>query len=58
MGEHPDDPVARNRAANPRTTPGRTPVGNEITNRLRRVTGAALAIATLVLVAALLLGRT
>lgn len=52
-----DDPVARNRAVPPRTTPDRTPVGAEVTNRLRRITGAALLIATLVLVAAVIAER-
>lgn len=52
-----DDPVARNRAAPARTTPGRTPVGADVTNRLRRITAAALFVATLVLVAVLVAER-
>lgn len=52
-----DDPVARNRATPARTSPGRTPVGADVTNRLRRVTGAVLLIATLVLVAAIVMQR-
>lgn len=58
-GETPDeeDPVARNRATPARATPGRTPVGADVTNRLRRITGAVLLIATLVLVAAIVLPR-
>lgn len=51
------DAVARNRAAPARSTPGRTPVGAEVTNRLRRLTVAVLLIATAVLVAALLAAR-
>lgn len=52
-----DDPVARNRATPARTTPGRTPVGADVTNRLRRITGAALLVATLVLVAVVVAER-
>lgn len=56
-GPEEDDPVTRNRAAPARATPDRTPVGADVTTRLRRITGAALLIATLVLAAALVLGR-
>lgn len=58
-GETPDedDPVGRNRAAPPRASPGRAPVGADVTNRLRRITGSVLLIATLVLVAAIVLQR-
>lgn len=52
-----DDPVARNRTTPARATPGRTPVGADVTNRLRRITGAVLAIATLILVAVLVVER-
>lgn len=58
-GESPDDgdPVARNRGAPTRTTPGRTPVGADVTQRLWRITGAILLAATLILVAVVVLGR-
>lgn len=58
-GETPDgdDPVGRNRSTPPRATPGRNPVGADVTNRLRRITGSVLLIATLVLVAAIVLQR-
>ncbi|MEX2619472.1 MAG: hypothetical protein WD250_04565 [Egibacteraceae bacterium] len=52
-----DDPVERNRATPARTTPNRPAVGAAVTNRLRRITGAALLIATLVLVAAIIAER-
>lgn len=46
-----DEAVDRNRSAPRRTTPDRTPVGADVTNRLRRITGAVLLVATLVLAA-------
>lgn len=52
-----EDPVARNRATPARTTPNRPAVGAAVTNRLRRITGAALLIATVVLVAAIIAER-
>jgi len=52
-----DDPVTRNRAAPARATPDRAPVGADVTTRLRRITGAALLIATLVLAAVVVVGR-
>ncbi len=48
-----DDPVARNRAANPRRTPGRVEVGHATTRRLFWVTAAAILAATVVLAAVL-----
>lgn len=51
-----DDAVARNRASPARTTPGRAPLGADVTKRLRRITGAVLLIATLVFVAVVILG--
>ena len=50
-----DELVARNRTASRRRTPGRTPVGQDVTRVLVVVTGAALALATLVLVLVALL---
>lgn len=52
-----DDPVARNRDAPLRSTPGRTPVGANVTHQLRRITEAALLVATLILVAVLVVDR-
>lgn len=57
MADHAGDPVEHDRALPPRTTPGRPAVGAAVTNRLRRITGAALLIATLVLVAAVVAER-
>lgn len=51
---HEDDPVARNRAANPRRTPGRVPTGDHIMPALWLTTCATIIIATVVLVAVLL----
>lgn len=45
-----DDPVARNRAANPRRTPGREPLGNHLMPRLYAATAAAIVLATVALV--------
>lgn len=56
-GNEADEAVARNRSTPARSTPGRTAVGADVTNRLRRITGAALLVATLVLVAAILAAR-
>lgn len=53
---HEDDPVAHNRAQNPRRTPGRPEVGEETTRRLFWVITAATVAATLILVV-VLLGR-
>ena len=44
-----DDPVARNRAAHPRRTPGRPEVGEATTRRLFWVISTAIVAATLVL---------
>ena len=48
-----DDAAARNRAANPRRTPGRTPVGDHLMPVLYASTAVVLAIATIVLIAVL-----
>ena len=45
-----DDPVARNRAANPRRTPERRPLGDELMPRLYAVTAGAVLVATIVLI--------
>lgn len=56
-GDPGDDPVARNRATPRRQVPGRRPVGVDVTNQLRRITGAVLLVATLVLLAVLVIER-
>ena len=48
-----DDAVARNRAANPRRTPDRTPLGDHLMPVLYLSTAAVLAVATIVLIAVL-----
>ncbi len=48
-----EDPVARNRAAPPRRTPDREPLGNHLMPRLYAATAAALLIATAVLIVVL-----
>ena len=45
-----DDAVERNRAANPRRTPDREPVGNDLMPALYLSAAAAIVIATVVLV--------
>ena len=45
-----DDAVARNRAANPRRTPDRTPLGDHLMPGLYLSTAAAIVIATIVLI--------
>ena len=45
-----DDPVTRNRSANPRRTPDREPLGNHLMPRLYAATAAALIAAILVLI--------
>lgn len=45
-----DDPVERNRSANPRRTPGRTPVGDHLMPALYLTAGAAVVIATILLI--------
>ena len=45
-----DDPVARNRSANPRRTPDREPLGNHLLPRLYAATAAALVAATVILI--------
>lgn len=57
MDPDAEDPVERNRATPRGTSPDRPAVGAEVTNRLRRITGAALLVATLVLVAAIVAQR-
>ncbi len=52
-GDAADDPVARNRAVSPRRTPGRTPAGAEQLRPLFLTAAAAIAVATIVLVAVL-----
>lgn len=52
-----DDPVARNRATPLRRTPGRTPLGEDVTRRLLWATLAVVAAATSVLILVLLLRR-
>ena len=47
--DHTDDPVARNRATNPRRTPEREPLGNSLMPWLYGATIAALVIATVTL---------
>ncbi len=48
-----DDAVEANRAVNPRRTPGRAQVGDELLPKLYAVAAAAVVLATLVLVVAL-----
>jgi hypothetical protein len=48
-----DDAVARNRAANPRRTPDRTPLGDHLMPKLYASTAAALLLATIVLIVVL-----
>ena len=45
-----DDPVARNRATDPRRTPDRTQLGDDTLRTVMRVAAAAVALATLLLV--------
>ena len=47
---HPDDPVARNRAAHPRRTPDREPLGDTTLRTIMKVTGAMIGLATIVLI--------
>lgn len=51
--ESTDDTVARNRAANPRRTPDREPLGNHLMPGLYIAAAAAIVLATAVLVALL-----
>ena len=44
------DPVARNRAVNPRRTPDREPLGNHLMPRLYAATAAAIVVASAALV--------
>ena len=44
-----DDTIIRNRATNPRRTPGREPVGNHLMPRLYATTAGAIIVATVVL---------
>jgi hypothetical protein len=48
-----NDAVARNRAANPRRTPDRVPLGDHLMPKLYLSTAAALVIATIVLIVVL-----
>ena len=48
-----DDLVERNRAANPRRTPDREPLGNHLIGRLYVVAAVVLVVATTVLIAVL-----
>lgn len=48
--------IGRRRAADPRRSPGREPVGAATTRRLLAVTAAVVAVATFVLVLMLVLG--
>lgn len=45
-----DDPVARNRAVNPRRTPDREPLGNRIMPALYLATATAIVLATVALI--------
>lgn len=49
--------VTRDRSPPPRDHPDRSALGADLTNRLRRITAAALLAATLVLVVAVAVGR-
>lgn len=51
--DHHDDPVARNRAAHPRRTPGRPPTGWPVTHRLTAITAVVVVVATIVFVVVL-----
>lgn len=51
-----EDLLAQRRAANPRRSPGREPVGSGMTRRLVGVTAAAVVLSTLVLLLVLLAG--
>jgi hypothetical protein len=53
--EPADDPVARNRAANPRRTPDRVPLGDHLLPKLYLSTAGAVIVATIVLVVVLTL---
>ncbi|HVL99426.1 MAG TPA: hypothetical protein VM324_09070 [Egibacteraceae bacterium] len=49
--------MTRDRSPPPRDHPDRSALGADLTNRLRRITAAALLAATLVLVVAVAVGR-
>ena len=51
--EPAEDAVERNRAANPRRTPGRAQVGDEVLPKLYLFAAAAIVVATIVLIALL-----
>lgn len=48
-----DDPVERNRSADPRRTPERNQVGGNLLPKLYAATAAAIVVATIVLIVAL-----
>lgn len=48
--ENGHDPVAANRTAHPRRTPGRVPVGAQTTRRLTLAMAAIVVVATAVLI--------